>query len=238
LSKQNDGRKRGNSAAQAAAPRYTVKNYFRKAASFILIGAVIGAGGVYAAMPKTTVPPPASVSGAVSNAMSEIANSFTPQSAVSTKAGTVSYYFPRAGQNAESALVSVVGSAKKSLDTAIYSFTDADVAAAMIADKQRGVKVRVITDRECAGNQYQARVLGELKDAGIPVKYNTHSGLMHMKVSIVDSATVTTGSFNYTKSAENENDEVLVILKNSTAAKDFGTQFARMWNDTKDFANY
>lgn len=58
---------------------------------------------------------------------------------------------------------------------------------------------------------------------------------MHMKVSIIDDKVVATGSYNYTTSASIINDENLVILTDPQLAKDYETQFNRMWNDTSEF---
>ncbi len=150
----------------------------------------------------------------------------------------VEYYFPRAGQKAEPELISVIGSAKKTLDIAIYSFTDGKVGSAVAEAHRRGVAVRVITDREQASGQYQKALLKGLVKAGIPVKIDTHSGLMHLKVTIADGEVATTGSYNYTKSAENSNDEVFVVLRDEKAAQDFEAEFGKMWNDTKNFKSY
>jgi phosphatidylserine/phosphatidylglycerophosphate/cardiolipin synthase-like enzyme len=157
---------------------------------------------------------------------------------LSSSISTVQYYFPRAGQAPEPVLVSLINSAKTSVDMAIYSFTDTNIANAIIKDKKRGITVRVMSDKEESTNSYQKAVLTSLKKAGIPVKINKHSGLMHLKVTIVDKATATTGSFNYTKAAETENDEVFVVLKDATVAKNFDNEFSTMWNDTKNYSNY
>lgn len=225
-----------------------MRNSFGRTIAVLLIGAVIGGIGTYSALSKAkAITPGASskVESVLQKETSSLASMKTALqakaagvSSASTSSGAISYYFPRGNEAAEPQLVKAIGSAKSKLDMAIYSFTDTNIASAVISDKKRGVAVRVITDRECASNSYQKRVLSELKGVGIPVKYNTHSGLMHLKVSIIDSTEVTTGSFNYTKSAEDENDEVLVILKDSNTAKDFDAQFNRMWADTKNFANY
>jgi len=121
---------------------------------------------------------------------------------------------------------------------AIYSFTDTKISDAVISAKKRGVAVRVISDKECSSESYQKEVLNNFKSAGIPVKINTHSGLMHLKVSIIDNRIATTGSYNYTTAAMDENDEVFVVLNDIKAAQDFDAQFVRMWNDTNDFTNY
>jgi phosphatidylserine/phosphatidylglycerophosphate/cardiolipin synthase-like enzyme len=161
------------------------------------------------------------------------------QSQTQQSAGiSVQYYFPRGGQNPEPVLIGLINSAKSSLDIAIYEFTDKNISDAVINAKKRGVTVRVISDKECSSESYQKEVLNALLSAGIPVKINTHSGLMHLKVSIIDNSIATTGSYNYTIAAMDENDEVFVVLNDVKVAQDFDTQFVRMWNDTKDFTNY
>ena len=122
------------------------------------------------------------ISAAAMNAVSHVKSSFQNKSAqsvksVSTSDGTVKYYFPRDGQAPEPVLVNVINSSKKSLDIAIYSFTDSNIADAVVNAKKRGVAVRVITDRECSSDTSQKKVLSELKSAGIPIKINTFSGL-------------------------------------------------------------
>jgi phosphatidylserine/phosphatidylglycerophosphate/cardiolipin synthase-like enzyme len=149
--------------------------------------------------------------------------------------GTVQYYFPRAGQQPKPILIGIINSAKSKLDIAIYSFTDTDIANAIVNAKKRGLTVRLITDQTEAQNSYQKSVLNMLKNAGIPIKINSHAGLMHMKVTIADNSTVTTGSFNYTKAAETENDEVFVVINNAKTAQDFDNEFSQMWNDYNNY---
>jgi phosphatidylserine/phosphatidylglycerophosphate/cardiolipin synthase-like enzyme len=59
-----------------------------------------------------------------------------------------------------------------------------------------------------------------------------------MKVTIADNSTVTTGSYNYTNEATYENDEVLVIIHDPTAAQDFSNEFQSMWSDSKNYVDY
>lgn len=148
---------------------------------------------------------------------------------------SISVYFPRAGQDAEGKLIEEIGSAKKTLDVTIYSFTDKDVANAIAGDKKRGVTVRMISDKESSGESYQKECLKVVKDAGIPVKVNSHSGIMHLKVSIIDDSAVTTGSYNYTASAQKRNDENLVVISDQTVTGEYEKEFDRMWNDMKNY---
>jgi phosphatidylserine/phosphatidylglycerophosphate/cardiolipin synthase-like enzyme len=167
----------------------------------------------------------------------------TNQSKVSAKEVTqqkvntenVQFAFTKANQHPEQKLKEVINSANKTLDIAAYSLTDKNIVNAIIEAKNRGVTVRIMSDKQESENQFQRLALKELQAAGIPVKINTHKGLMHLKVTIADSQIVTTGSFNYTKSAETTNDEVLVVIPDKNMATAWEQQYNAMWDDT---ANY
>jgi phosphatidylserine/phosphatidylglycerophosphate/cardiolipin synthase-like enzyme len=147
----------------------------------------------------------------------------------------VDWAFTQADQHPEKLLADVIHSAKSTLDIAIYSITLPDIVQAIKDAKQRGVVVRIISDKTEAGGKAQSEALKILGSAGIPIKLNTHSGLMHLKVTIADKKVATTGSFNYSNSASTTNDEVLMVLHDNAIAKSFEAQFEKMWNDTKGF---
>jgi phosphatidylserine/phosphatidylglycerophosphate/cardiolipin synthase-like enzyme len=150
----------------------------------------------------------------------------------------IQYYFPRAGQDPVQPLVNVINSANSSLDIAIYSLTKDNIVQAIAAAEKRGVTVRIITDREESGDKSQTKELLVLSNAGIPIKINSHKGLMHLKVIIADDKVVTTGSYNYTDEATHDNDEVLVIINDQSIAQNWDNEFQSMWTDDTDYQNY
>lgn len=172
----------------------------------------------------------------VSNTLANVSSK--PISTASPGSGDISVYFPRAGQDAEGQLISQLSASQKTLDVAIYEFTDTKIADAIAAAKKRGVTVRLISDRECSSEAAPKKALGIVKAAGIPIKINSHQGIMHLKVSIIDDSITTTGSFNYTKSAQSENDENLVVINNTQISQQYESQFDRMWNNTADFISW
>lgn len=148
------------------------------------------------------------------------------------------YYFSQDKGNPDQQLIKVISGAKSNLDIAIYSLTKESIVDAIIKAKSSGVNVRLITDKQESKSKSETKQLTKLKAAGIPVKINSHKGLMHLKVTIADKSIVTTGSYNYTEAATKSNDEVLVVLHGSKAAEKFESEFTRMWNDTKNFKEY
>lgn len=194
----------------------------------VALAAGFFAGGTEAFQQKSTL----------AAAVSSVLHGGTGTASPISSSGTVHCYFPRDGQAAQPELIDIIRSSQKTLDIAIYSFTDPEISDAIREAKQRGVSVRLITDREQSSSKSQKSVLSSLKGAGIPIKINSHSGIMHLKVTIADGKIATTGSFNYTKSAENKNDEVFVVLEDPKAAAGFEREFDRMWDDDSGFEKY
>ncbi|MGD0621713.1 MAG: phospholipase D-like domain-containing protein [Thermacetogeniaceae bacterium] len=155
-----------------------------------------------------------------------------------SQAPPIQYYFPRAGQDPVQPLVNVINSANSTLDIAIYSLTEEDIVNAIAAAETRGVSVRILTDKSESKTASQSNALDSLKADGIPIKINSHSGLMHMKVTIADNSTVTTGSYNYSNEATYENDEVLVIIHSPSIAQVWDNEFQSMWTDNDNYEDY
>ncbi|WCK54725.1 phospholipase D-like domain-containing protein [Aneurinibacillus sp. Ricciae_BoGa-3] len=158
-----------------------------------------------------------------------------PSSGSAATSNAIQYAFTRAHQQPDKLLESVMDSTNQSLDIACYSLTEKGIVNSIVSAKQRGVKVRLITDRDSTHNKSQAAAIHKILAAGIPVKENNHKGLMHLKITIADSKTLTTGSFNYTNAASQYNDEVLMVVHDTSLAKQWDDEFDAMWNDT---ANY
>ncbi|PTQ51517.1 MAG: Cardiolipin synthetase [Brockia lithotrophica] len=140
-------------------------------------------------------------------------------------------YSPRSDNAPEDALRTALREAKASIDVAAYSFTDADLADGLLDAHRRGVAVRVLTDREQSRQAAQARQLKRLREAGIPVRANTYSGKMHLKLVVVDGELAFFGSYNLTRSAATRNDEVLVAVRDRDAARALARKFDEMWTD-------
>lgn len=145
---------------------------------------------------------------------------------------SIEWYWPQRNQDCPSVLVNLYNSSTKTLDIAIYSLTYPSIIQAIKDAKARGVKVRVISDKTQSAGVTQKQAVNNLLGVSIPVKINKHSGLMHLKVSIIDNSILTTGSFNYSKNAQENNDEVLVVIKSKEMVTDFSTEFDRLWNST------
>ena len=118
------------------------------------------------------------------------------------------YFTP--GGSPTAAIVKTLDNAQESVHVQAYSFTSAPIAAALKRANDRGVAVRVILDKSQRSERYSSATF--LTRAGIPVWIDSRHAIAHNKVMIVDSAIVITGSFNFTRSAEERNAENLLVI--------------------------
>ena len=142
-------------------------------------------------------------------------------------------YFAEAKEDPAPVLVSLYNSATDNIEIAVYSLTHPDIVKAIGDAYKRGVKVRIITDCDQAKGNVQKHAVNDLLTIGIPVKINTHSGLMHLKMSVIDGKTATLGSYNYTLSASRDNDEVLMVVTQPATVDRCLDEFNRMWNSAE-----
>ena len=57
--------------------------------------------------------------------------------------------------------------------------------------------------------------VNDLANSGIPTYIDDKHAIAHNKIMVIDRQTIITGSFNFTKAAEEKNAENLLILKSS-----------------------
>jgi phosphatidylserine/phosphatidylglycerophosphate/cardiolipin synthase-like enzyme len=128
--------------------------------------------------------------------------------------GVQVFFSPRGG--ATKAVVDTLSQATNSVLVQAYSFTSVPIAQALVAAHSRGVLVRVILDKSQRTEKYSEADF--LKNQGVPPKIDDEHSIAHNKVMIIDGRVVITGSFNFTKAAEEHNSENLLIINDPELA--------------------
>jgi phosphatidylserine/phosphatidylglycerophosphate/cardiolipin synthase-like enzyme len=142
-----------------------------------------------------------------------------------TPSGTIplpeTYFSPKGG--CTQAIVRELKAARQSILIQAYSFTSAPIAAALVEAARRGVLIEVVLDKSNKTGKYSAADF--VAHAGIPTWLDEKHAIAHNKVMILDEATVITGSFNFTKAAEESNAENILILRSPELASRYTQQF-------------
>lgn len=134
---------------------------------------------------------------------------------VSLHATEVRVFFSPSGGCTE-AVVENLGKAKITVLVQAYSFTSAPIAKALVDAEKRGVKVQVILDKSNRTERYSSADF--LLHEGVPTWIDAKHAIAHNKIMVIDGRTVLTGSFNFTKAAENNNAENLLVIQDSDLA--------------------
>jgi len=127
------------------------------------------------------------------------------------------YFSPKGG--CTKAIISELDKAKSEILVQAYSFASAPIAKVLLNAYKRGVKVEVILDKSQRAERYTAATF--LVHSGIPTYIDDMHAIAHNKIMIIDRDTVITGSFNFTKAAEDKNAENLLIIKDGKLAKEY-----------------
>lgn len=135
-------------------------------------------------------------------------------------------------------LLDLIAQEKKSIQVAIYMFTDKELAQALIDAKKRTIDIQVVADGGCLKDRYSK--IPQLQKEGIAVylyqpkdQESMLSDILHHKFvifgkNINDKTIVWTGSFNFTKSANARNQENVVVLDDASIVQQFKNQFERL----------
>lgn len=133
------------------------------------------------------------------------------------------YFSPQGG--ATQAIVSALDGATNSILVQAYSFTSAPIARALVNAHRRGVSVRVILDDSQRSEKYSEADF--LEHNGLAPLIDERHGIAHNKIIIVDDYLVITGSFNFTKAAEERNAENLLLIDDPALAR----RYRQNWED-------
>lgn len=109
-------------------------------------------------------------------------------------------------------IITEVAKAKKRVRVQMYIFNSKPIADAIIAAHKRGVDCEIISDKSEETKVYGR--LPVLKRAGVTVLLDGEHEVANNKIMLIDDHTIITGSYNYTKAAEEKNAENLLIIKN------------------------
>ena len=124
-------------------------------------------------------------------------------------------------------LTDLMRGCRGTLDICVFTIADDRLTDAILDCHARGVQVRVVSDND---KQHDSGSdIARLRDRGVPVRLDDSPYHMHHKFALVDGRLLANGSFNWTRSATEKNDENLVVTDDANLVRVFGLQFEKLW---------
>lgn len=135
----------------------------------------------------------------------------------------------------EGLIIAAIGSARQQVLVQAYLLTNKKIAASLIAAHRRNIDVQVLADARQHARTASSK-LSELAAAGIAVRVETKYQNAHNKVIVIDAgtsdATLITGSFNFTWTAQHKNAEnILIARKNPSLVSRYVLNWERHRQD-------
>jgi len=125
-------------------------------------------------------------------------------------------------------LYNLLSEADESIYFLAFSFTSNELGEIVRTQADAGLEIRGVMDREQVasntGTEYDP-----FRQAELDVREDGNDGQMHHKVFIVDEKIVVIGSYNFSRSAEERNDENTIIVYNEKIAEFFVEEFERVY---------
>ena len=135
------------------------------------------------------------------------------------------YFSP--GEECRARIARLLDGARKSADVCVFTITDDRIANPILEAHHRGVAVRVISDDDKSGDE--GSDIGRFRSAGIAVRVDRTEFHMHHKFALFDGDLLLTGSYNWTRSAAQNNAENFVLTSEPRLLRPFAELFEELW---------
>ncbi len=122
-------------------------------------------------------------------------------------------------------LIAAIGTARLTIDMAVYDLDLWSLRDALIAAHRRGVRVRVVAEKD----NFENLEMRALLDAGIPIVTDNSDALMHNKFVVIDHQQVWSGSMNFTLNGAYRNDNNLFSLRHPAIAAAYQAEFEELF---------
>lgn len=140
------------------------------------------------------------------------------------------YFSPKGG--CKEAIIREIKNAEKTIYIAMYVLSEDEIIEELINAKKRKVDVKILLDWEGVEGGYTREM--KMRKAGIDIRIakRKENANMHNKFAVIDGKVVITGSYNWTRNAEELNDENLLIIKDEPEiAKKFQEYFLKKFKE-------
>ena len=129
------------------------------------------------------------------------------------------------------ALAAEIKKAKESIRLMVFVFSLDELAESILEAMAADVRVRGIFEKRNSAASWSQ--MPRLHCAGAQMRQDGNRYTLHHKVFIIDDHTVITGSFNFSNNAAKNNDENIVIVRNSAIARQYLEEWRRLWDSAE-----
>ncbi|MHB1855589.1 MAG: phospholipase D-like domain-containing protein [Acidimicrobiales bacterium] len=133
-------------------------------------------------------------------------------------------------QDGMTPIYNLMSSARRSLDMAMYELSDSTAQQILIADHQRGVRVRVLLDKDYHGGSVNQTAYSALSSGGVQVAWANGSEIFHQKTITVDDTVSAIMTGNLTSRYYSTTRDFAVVDTEASDVTAIESVFATDWS--------
>ena len=145
----------------------------------------------------------------------------------------VESYFAPEDQVAKK-LLALIEQAEDSIRFMAFSFTDDSLGTAMVNQDEAGLVVQGVFEERGADREYSEFGRMYSTEPRMDVRLDGNTYMMHHKVIILDNEIVVLGSFNFSRNADEMNDENVLVIHDRETASQFRAEFKRIYREASE----
>ena len=130
------------------------------------------------------------------------------------------------GERCDKEIINEINHENNRVFVEAYYLTSASIINSIIKSSERGAEVKVILDKSQERGK-NMRYMDLLTSHSVPVWIDNTVSIAHNKIIILGDHEVITGSYNFTKSAQEKNAENVIIIHSADVQKKFLDNFQR-----------
>ena len=133
------------------------------------------------------------------------------------------------GDDCRRKLLDLCVSARESLDISVFTISDDRLTQAIITAHRRGIRVRLITDNDKSLDE--GSDVNHLMAEGVDIRMDNSPNHMHHKFALIDQRILINGSFNWTRSATEYNQENILVTDEQGLVAAYLREFESLWEE-------
>ena len=126
-------------------------------------------------------------------------------------------------------IIRLFDAARRSVDVCVFTITDDRIKDAILRAHRRDVAVRIISDNDKSSDL--GSDVDQLDRLGVSVRVDRSPYHMHHKYAIFDRSRLMTGSYNWTRSAAENNEENFIVTSDKKLLRSFESSFQALWDE-------
>lgn len=132
------------------------------------------------------------------------------------------------GEDCLHAIQDEIRKARHQIDICVFTISDDRISDAILRAYQQGTRIRILTDNDKMYDR--GSDIRKLRSEGIQIKIDDTGYHMHHKFAVFDRKRLLTGSYNWTRSAAEFNEENVIVTNDPPLVLAFARQFDSLWD--------